>query len=171
MSEWTGKGSKSRISDYRKYYESFDNIKFSHDDKIYTSPEDAILKKTFGYHLFLDDMRMPHDAYLLDERRTLFDASGIHNNNWVIVRSYRQFVEHIEEFGIPTTVSFDNDLNIRDVFDTPWMRDKTGQDCAKYLADKCKELNVDIPDYWVHSYCSTARPIIRRIMESARVRK
>ena len=52
------------------------------------------------YHLFLDDNRHPKDV-------TWIELPLV---EWTVVRSYKEFVKTVEEFGIPATVSFDHDL-------------------------------------------------------------
>jgi len=53
-----------------------------------------------SYHLFLDDVRMPGDASWIRLPSARYD----------IVRSYDEFVEFIQERGVPEFVSFDHDL-------------------------------------------------------------
>ena len=56
------------------------------------------------YNLFLDDFRMPKDAY-----NYLLQPIYI-SVNWEIVRSYDEFVKYITEHGIPEIISLDHDL-------------------------------------------------------------
>jgi hypothetical protein len=102
----------------------------------------------------------------------------------VVVTDYDEFVRTIKEKGIPATVSFDHDLcqehydeytvahdermlsygKIRyDVF-----TEKTGFDCAKFLAELCVEKGVPIPLYYIHTLNPIGRQNIFSIMESAR---
>lgn len=59
------------------------------------------------YKLFLDDLRNPK------------------SNDWVVVRSYDEFVECIKINGCPSHISFDHDLG----------EGKTGYDAAKFLVE------------------------------------
>lgn len=57
-----------------------------------------------NYNLFLDDFRDPIDS-------SYYLKNPIYVNlEWVVVRNYDSFVKHIEENGIPETISFDHDL-------------------------------------------------------------
>ena len=79
--------------------------------------------------------------------------------DWVIVRSYDEFVNHITENGIPDLISFDHDLGIEHIqyyFNN--VVEKTGKDCAKWLVDYCIDNQLELPKYYVHS----ANPIGRQ---------
>lgn len=126
------------------------------------------------YHLFLDDNRTP-------SRVTWIELPLL---DWVVVKNYQEFVEIIEKNGIPTTVSFDHDLadehyieftaahdptsitkgNIR--YDS--FKEKTGYDCAKYLAEYCVNNTCPIPEYYIHTLNPIGRMNIFSILESAR---
>jgi hypothetical protein len=181
-----GKGSKSRITNVTSYTSNYDNIDFS--KKLINEPESEKTKieeknntgNNHDYFLLLDDIREPHQCFLHDERKTLQQVSGIPNKSWDIVRSYDDFVTYINNYGIPKVVSFDNDLDpmseidIQDemqkneYYDHTKLNQKTGCDCAEYLANKCKELQQPLPKYYVHSANALARPRIRGIMETAK---
>jgi len=117
------------------------------------------------YNLFLDDIRMPKDAWIYPRRneqkqiisgQSLEQISGIPNDNWEIVRSYDQFVAMIEKNGIPDVVSFDHDLSeehLDHYFDVTSktgkihydeLKIKTGKHCAEFLVDKLKNLGDDV---------------------------
>ena len=70
--------------------------------------------------LFLDDVRGPPDS------------------DWVVVRSFVEFVDHIERHGVPEMMSFDHDLGDG----VP-----TGMDCAKWLVEQ----DMVVRDFRVHS--------------------
>ncbi len=127
-----------------------------------------------SYHLFLDDSRQPKDVKWID----------LPPYNWVAVKSYDEFVKTIQKRGIPETVTFDHDLadehykeysvahdekmlsygTIRyNVF-----KEKTGYDCAKFLAELCVETKSPIPLYYIHTLNPLGRQNIFSIMESAR---
>jgi hypothetical protein len=135
--------------------------------------------------LFLDDVRIPQEAFLWDKRVSLEDESNIPNCKWDIVRSYQEFVEYITKNGIPDVVSFDNDLwNVQEElqknptseklakqFQMIGWQDfdiKTGAHCAQYLVEACRVREVPIPMYYIHTANSAARPIIREILENAK---
>jgi predicted RNA binding protein YcfA (HicA-like mRNA interferase family) len=169
---WSGgKGDKSRIINHNSYWDNY--------DKIYNrNMNDKPMKC-----LFLDDVRdVPH-AYLWDDGCSLLEKSGIPVWKWDIVRSYDEFVKYIDDQGIPDVVSFDNDLfDFTDNRVTPkelskqfqmigWeeFEIKTGAHCAQYLVKACKARKVPIPRYYIHTANSAARPIIKRILENAKV--
>lgn len=138
------------------------------------------------YNLFLDDIRFPKDAYIYPRRdatnkivagRSLESVSGIPNGNWVVVRSYEEFVNCIEKNGIPYAVSFDHDLHPEHMdhyFDVTSktgkieyenFKYKTGKHCAQFLVDKLKNLNNDINiKTFVHSANPFGAQEIRKIL-------
>ena len=71
--------------------------------------------------LFLDDIRDPPFGF-------------------IVVRSYQEFVSHIESEGVPYFISFDHDLGQ----DQP-----SGLDCVKYLVDR--GLPLPVGGWVVHS--------------------
>lgn len=172
-----GKGPDSRVSNYSAYWSSplWDNVGKNKSEN--QTNESSKFKA-----LFLDDDRIPEVAYMWDEGKTLQQFSGINNDKWDIVRSYDEFVDYIEKNGIPTVVSFDNDLwtpkwdelseeeslKIFQMIDWENSDIKTGAHCAAWLCERCKALQHPLPKYYVHSANAAARPIIKGIMESAR---
>ena len=110
-----------------------------------------------GYNLFLDDVRMPKDAF---DYMKLPIYTSVNSD---IVRNYYAFVQIIEGKGIPDIISFDHDLadehydpqivegepyeKIYDMFD-----EKTGYHCAKWLLDYCIDNNEKLPaEIFIHS--------------------
>lgn len=74
-----------------------------------------------AYSLYLDDQRDPET-----------------DRTWVVVRSYEEFVETIEERGMPRHISFDHDLG---------ENQPDGMDCVWWLIDQGY-----VPDsYNIHS--------------------
>ena len=126
-----------------------------------------------SYNLFLDDLRLPEHAYIYPKRdvegiiihaRSLTNISGIDCLDWVIVRTYKDFVSTIEERGLPNVVSFDHDLTVEYIQHYYKVTEKTGvieygnltpdsgYHCAKYFVQKCKELKPKkLPEVYVHS--------------------
>lgn len=105
------------------------------------------------YNLFLDDVRGPADAKWVklpnDER-------------WIIARSYGEFVDVIEQRGLPEFVSFDHDLtehhykaslleNEKLSASVDYGPEKTGFDAAKWLVNYCRSKGLKFPNYAVHS--------------------
>lgn len=80
----------------------------------------------------------------VDDKRTPI------NKEWVIVRSYEEFVYFIEVNGLYNidTISFDHDLG-----DINSEQEKTGMDCAKFLVNYSMDNNCNqyFPKIYVHS--------------------
>lgn len=102
------------------------------------------------YKLFLDDVRVPNDVatYIYPTSlRLLYEL-----NEWVVVRSYREFVEYIQLHGLPGIVSFDHDLGfLPQGSGSEGVSDESGYDCAKWLVTHCITNKLDLPDFLVHS--------------------
>ena len=104
------------------------------------------------YNLFLDDMRSPRDAFFYtgDVRFNLLD--------WIIVRTYDEFVKQVNRIGLPDLVSFDHDIadfhyckSFKNISDYNSVTEKTGYHCAKWLVDYCIDNDLKLPKYIVHS--------------------
>jgi hypothetical protein len=97
--------------------------------------------------LYLDDIRTPK------------------TEGWDIVRSYEDFVNYIEQNGVPEEVSFDHDLSREHTkyyfenggHDNPpdplnvEFKEKTGYDAAKWLCGYCWTNGIPLPKWNVHS--------------------
>jgi hypothetical protein len=106
---------------------------------------------------FLDDQRNPNDAYLhLDGSQStisLVEHTGIHQDDWVIMRTYDEFVKCVTHLGLPDVVSFDHDLHEEHikhyfmvtqdigVIEYGNLKEKTGKHCAEYLVQEWKKQN------------------------------
>lgn len=96
--------------------------------------------------VYLDDVRTPVDK------------------DWVVVRSYDEFVDKVNEIGLDKieVISLDHDLGDtamaewhRNVYhnytlDYNNIKEKTGYDCAKWLVDQWMEGN-PVVDVYTHS--------------------
>lgn len=119
------------------------------------------------YWLFLDDERMPLDAFSYMGKRIYID-----NDDWKIVRNYQQFIDHITKHGLPELVSFDHDL--ADVHygylhgEIPYdqFTEKTGWHCAKWLVDYCLDKEERLPDFVVHSMNPTGGDNIKALLDN-----
>jgi len=121
-----------------------------------------------SYYLMLDDIRSMSDV------RKYTKLPDVPNEQWVIVRSYNEFVDTINKLGLPTFVSFDHDLS--DVHyghglrgdEIPYhtYKEKTGLHCAKWLVDYCSKLGVKHPSYTVHSMNPVGKLNIQSYIES-----
>lgn len=98
-------------------------------------------------YLYLDDVRTPVDP------------------TWQVVRSYEQFVNHIEYNGLENyqCISFDHDLGeeaMREYFrnakpngkiDYDNINEKTGMDCARWVVNQALRTGIFLPVTYVHS--------------------
>lgn len=102
------------------------------------------------YNLFLDDLRTVAMVYQKPE-----------DYNFVVVRSYHDFVTYIQQHGLPQFISFDNDLGLGpDGLVAP-----DGYDAAKWLV---YESGLDLSNlaYYVHSANPVAAEQIRGLLEN-----
>jgi len=112
--------------------------------------------------LYLDDVRNPK------------------TKGWTVVRTYEDFVSHIEQNGLPEEVSFDHDLGREHTiffmnnggFENPpdpkneKFVTKTGYDCAKWLCEYCWTNGLPIPTWNVHSANPVGRDNIIQLIEN-----
>lgn len=125
------------------------------------------------YNLFLDDSRTPTKV-------TWIELPPV---AWVIVRNYNEFVKTIEQQGLPNIISFDHDLaneHYKEFFRASdeetgdkriryeTLTEKTGYDCAKWLANFCVDKKLPVPLYYLHSLNGIGCANIFSILESAR---
>lgn len=103
-----------------------------------------------SYNLFLDDVRCPSGAYVYTCNEIFKDKE------WIIVRSYEEFVEYIEVNGQPDFISYDHDL--ADIHYDPMTQresfeyhEMTGLECTKWYIDYCIENDIRPCEYFVHS--------------------
>jgi hypothetical protein len=126
-----------------------------------------------SYSLFLDDIREISDV------RKYMKLPDIPDDEWIIVRDYKEFIKTIWDKGIPKFVAFDHDLSIeqyetyhdidetgRLTIDYDKFKEKTGYDCCKFLVNECNKLNVKHPDYVVHSMNPVGKSNIISYVES-----
>ena len=111
------------------------------------------------YNLFLDDMRLPENAFTYTKNQLYLDL------DWVTVKNYNEFVSYIKENGMPNLISFDHDLAdvhygmVDHITDDDYdiTEEKTGYHCAKWLVNKCMDENLPLPKYLVHSMNNVGR--------------
>lgn len=99
------------------------------------------------YNLLLDDVRDIKDVYKMTKNSIYL------SNDWLKAKDYDQFVNIIENVGMPKIISFDHDLAPEHYDLTTINSDnKNGNDCAKWFVDYCKSNNVEnFPICYVHS--------------------
>jgi hypothetical protein len=101
--------------------------------------------------LFLDDMRVPSDVKWV----------RLYEGEYDIVRSYAEFCDYIERFGIPDVISFDNDLG-------PGVLE--GYHCAQWLVERFIYLDYTLPEdfrFTVHSMNPIAADRIKSLLFNA----
>lgn len=106
-----------------------------------------------SYYLLLDDIRS------VDDVKKYTKLPNISDDQWIIVRSYKEFRDIIWNQGIPKFVAYDHDLSDAhyghglngDKIDYDKYEEKTGYDCAKFLVNECNKLGIKHPPYQVHS--------------------
>jgi hypothetical protein len=125
-------------------------------------------------NLFLDDIRQPRDAcYIVTNPRIYWDEE------WVVVKNYKQFCDWIKRNGLPNIVSFDHDLaDIHYNVDFEDWKDhtadqlgveETGLDCAKWLVEYCLDNGFNLPEYYVHSANLVGKMIIQLYLDNAKI--
>lgn len=124
-------------------------------------------QNTFEKFLFLDDIRMPNDAFAHTQKEMFISL------HWEIVRSYSEFVDWILQNGLPKLISFDHDLadlpNLSnqgkpDSVDAEIPFEKTGYDCAKWLIDYCLDRDLICPKYFCHSMNPVGKDKINSVL-------
>lgn len=123
------------------------------------------------YSIFLDDVRSPDYVEHVPEAQ--------YRPNWVIVRSYKEFVDTITNKGIPAFISYDHDLCMDAVREFIRASDqqrefnyyrkpmeKTGLDCAKWLVIYCLQNQCRHPEYFIHSSNGIGAKNIKNLIES-----
>jgi hypothetical protein len=120
------------------------------------------------YNLFLDDERFPTTAQTLIEfNKELYTD----DSNWIIVRDYSEFINYINDNGLPEMVSFDHDLaDIKYVMGKTSFsfKEHTGYDCAKWLVEYCITNNLKLPNYQVHSANPIGKVNIQSYLQNAK---
>ena len=125
-------------------------------------------------YLFLDDYRQPIDCAQYMYRYGI--DCKIYHNEWLIVRSYKQFIDYIKENGLPYFISFDHDLgdveelklelSKEEWFDFENNTEFTGMDCAKWLVNYCLDNDLKLPNFAVHSANPSGAANINGLLKS-----
>jgi len=102
--------------------------------------------------IFLDDERIPQDA----RKHT---GNDIYNQeDWILVRSFDEFKEYIQNTGLPELISFDHDLaheHYKYCFSKhiPYSEFivKTGYHCLLWLILFCNMNSKSLPQILIHT--------------------
>lgn len=116
--------------------------------------------------LFLDDTRKPYDVF-----KTTINPI-YETNDWIVVKSYDEFIEHIEKNGLPELISFDHDLSFDHYYEKNQKGDleydsfeeKTGYHCGQWLIEYCTKNNFNLPKYFVHSANPVGSDNIKKLL-------
>lgn len=103
-----------------------------------------------GYKLFLDDLRTIKMVYPEAEE-----------SDFLIVRTFQDFVEAIKKKGLPKYISFDNDLGCDDHGNLL----PEGYDAAKWLVYE-SDLDLTELEYYVHSSNPVAKVNIETLLNN-----
>jgi hypothetical protein len=124
--------------------------------------------------LFLDDIRIPRQSY--DYTHNLIYTE----KDWIIVRTFKEFMSYLSEHGLPDLISFDHDLadehyrpsmynpdeHYSNYYTDGTFKEKTGYCCAKALIDYCIDNDKDVPKFLVHSMNPVGKKNITSILEN-----
>jgi hypothetical protein len=105
-----------------------------------------------SYNLFLDDARLPDEVTWV----------RLPDVDWVIVRTYDEFVQTIENRGVPDICSFDHDLadehyaeyvnsTVNGNFNYNTISEKTGYHACKWLVNYLNDRNLPLPKCYIHT--------------------
>ena len=113
--------------------------------------------------LFLDDEREPEQVDWVVMPKTW---------HTIVVRNFDTFRAYIHNNPMPDWISFDHDLAPAHyeamMTNGDYRREKTGLDCAKWLADYCHRHDEPFPQYSVHSLNPVGRQNIERFIQCAK---
>lgn len=95
-------------------------------------------KKTL---LWLDDTRDPNVLIGMYTWAKTYSPIGVDDVEIIWVKTYDEFCNWINKFGLPTAICFDNDLGEK----------LEGYDCVKWLCAYCINNNLSLPEFNIHS--------------------
>lgn len=104
--------------------------------------------------LFLDDVRFPREVTWVILPKDI---------EWITARNFQEFRNLLNDFGLPSHVSFDHDL-CTDHYIGANTTEPTGLDCAYYLVEYCIANGKKLPKYTVHSMYPKGRDDIHLVM-------
>ena len=108
-------------------------------------------KKTL---LWLDDTRDPNVLLGMYTWVQTYSPIGVDSVEIIWVKTYNEFCDWINKFGLPTAICFDNDLGEK----------MEGYDCAKFLVEYCLDNNLPLPEFNIQSANPVATYNIRKLL-------
>jgi hypothetical protein len=132
-----------------------------------------------NFCLFIDDERFPINIGQ-NNQKSAFELTGNYiykQLDWVIVRSFGEFVKVIEEKGVPEYISFDHDLKDFHYYHYSTYTvytgkidytivEGTGFECAKWLIQYLLDNDLDAPEILIHTQNNVGGENIRKEFES-----
>ncbi len=110
--------------------------------------------------LWLDDQRNPFkDNWVRDYSPVGVDCEI----TWI--KTYRDFVYHITEYGLPNAICFDHDIENFHANKSTF-KEYTGYDCAKWLVDYCLDGDLDLPLFSIQSSNPAGKENIKSILNN-----
>ena len=120
-------------------------------------------------YIYLDDVRTPSPNPATHEIP-----------EWIVVRSYDEFVNKVQEIGLENVkmISLDHDLgdtamneyfnNVSPNYNLDYnnIKEKTGYDCAKWLCLYCEMHNLQLPPYNIQSGNSVGKENIDKYLQN-----
>lgn len=118
-------------------------------------------EETYQVKLFIDDQRVPE------------------TEEWNVVRSFDEFKQYIEDYGVPDVISFDHDLQPEHTTLTykysyndlqkmyREMTPKCGYHCAEFLIGYCDTFGVELPQCIIHSSNNIGRSNLYNLLTAA----
>jgi len=143
------------------------------------SKQVSLFEEHKPYKLLLDDERTLATTYARMSKLIGRDSVVYFADNWVIVKSYDEFISTIQKEGVPELISWDHDLSLEQYLpESLWnkkgayeefskgFKDKTGMDCARWFCEYLSERNLDMIPYFVHSQNPVGAENITSLLES-----
>ena len=130
-------------------------------------------KKTL---LYLDDLRDPSQEFHLNNIKK--DVPNLDDYTIVWIKDFNGFKYYIAHEKMPDIISFDHDLSLEHYTPEEYWSDyqkskeyqlekyksyeyKTGLGCAEYLIEHCRNNNLQLPKWFVHSANPVGADFIR----------
>jgi hypothetical protein len=113
------------------------------------------------YNLILDDYRTIQMVYNVTGNPVYIDK------NWIIVKSFDEFVYKITEDKLPINISFDHDISDFIIEDGE-IKERTGYDCIKWLVDYCMDNKLKLPNCLIHSSNTVGSVNIEKYIENSK---